>query len=241
MTDAPTSKTCTKCGEDKPLGEFHKASKGYLNRVSQCRDCSKAYYAANLERKLKKAADYRKRHPDRVAKAKANWYEKNKVKVKQYHAELYARERAERIRKAQDRYWADPDRYREWHRNYSRNNRGHLNSACRRRYRENVKFRTREAIRGCLHRTLKMSSRGKRGTTEQLLGYTTEDLICRIEYQFQPGMSWSNHGDWHIDHKIPIARFLDRGETRPHIINALSNLQPMWAEENMRKGARWVG
>lgn len=241
MTDAPASKTCTKCEEDKPLSEFHKSNKGYLNRVSQCKDCAKAYYAANRERKLRKVADYRKRHPDRVAKVKANWYTKNKDQVKQYHAELYARERDERIRKARDRYWEDPDRSRELARNYARNNRGRLNSASRRRYRENVRFRTKEAIRGCLHRTLRMSSRSKRGTTEQLLGYTTEDLICRIEYQFKPGMSWDNHGEWHIDHKIPIARFLDRGETRPHIINALSNLQPMWAEENMRKGARWVG
>lgn len=74
-----------------------------------------------------------------------------------------------------------------------------------------------------------------------MLGYTSEMLRTRIEYQFQEGMSWDNYGDWHIDHKIPVARLLARGETRPHIINALSNLQPMWAEENMRKGARWVG
>lgn len=77
--------------------------------------------------------------------------------------------------------------------------------------------------------------------TREVLGYTPERMAQRIECQFTNGMSWDNYGEWHIDHKIPISRFIERGETRPHIVNALSNLQPMWASDNLSKGNRWIG
>ncbi|AVH85447.1 hypothetical protein Rostov1_00057 [Vibrio phage Rostov-1] len=48
-------------------------------------------------------------------------------------------------------------------------------------------------------------------------------------------MSWDNWGEWHIDHIKPVAQFKREGITDPKIINALSNLQPLWAEENLKK------
>ena len=46
-------------------------------------------------------------------------------------------------------------------------------------------------------------------------------------------MDWSNHGKWHIDHKIPISW----AKTEEEIIKLshYTNLQPMWAEENIKK------
>lgn len=79
------------------------------------------------------------------------------------------------------------------------------------------------------------------GGYSQKLDYTAEKLKARIECQFKSGMSWDNYGDWEIDHKIPMSMFISRGELRPHIINALSNLQPMWKFDNRSKGARYVG
>lgn len=79
----------------------------------------------------------------------------------------------------------------------------------------------------------------KRSTrSAEFLGYTPRQLIARIEHQFADGMDWSNYGEWHIDHTIPIAHFLSKGESRPHIINALCNLKPMWAWDNLSKGSR---
>lgn len=65
-----------------------------------------------------------------------------------------------------------------------------------------------------------------------------------LEAQFAPGMTWENHGNgdgrWHVDHKIPLSAF--NYET-PDDIDfkrcwALSNLQPMWAADNIKKGAK---
>lgn len=75
---------------------------------------------------------------------------------------------------------------------------------------------------------------------EALVGYTVNDLMTHLEKHFQPGMTWKNMGRWHIDHKIPKAAFNYKS---PEDIDfrrcwALKNLQPMWAEENLKKSAR---
>jgi hypothetical protein len=79
-------------------------------------------------------------------------------------------------------------------------------------------------------------------TWEALVDYTLDDLMRHLEKQFQQGMSWDNYGKtgWHIDHLIPVSAF--NFKTYDDIdfkrAWALSNLQPMWAKENMSKGAK---
>jgi hypothetical protein len=87
-----------------------------------------------------------------------------------------------------------------------------------------------------LRRLIAGSGIKKKSRTAEALGYDRNKLMARIECQFGPGMSWENHGEWHIDHRKPISAFIAAGDVRPHIINALSNLRPMWAGENLRKG-----
>jgi hypothetical protein len=76
---------------------------------------------------------------------------------------------------------------------------------------------------------------------EGLVGYTVDDVKTHLERRFSPGMTWENQGScWHIDHKIPVAAF--NFET-PDDIDfkrcwSLKNLRPLWATENMSKGAR---
>lgn len=72
-----------------------------------------------------------------------------------------------------------------------------------------------------------------------MIGYTPSELRERIESMFSPGMTWDNYGDWHIDHIKPVSAFLNEGETDPSIINSLSNLQPLWSCENLKKGAKF--
>lgn len=85
---------------------------------------------------------------------------------------------------------------------------------------------------------------GKNGRGwEKLTGYTAKQLIKHLEKQFQPGMTWENYGAWHIDHETPISVF---NFTQPQDIDfkrcwALSNLQPMWAYDNLSKGAKING
>lgn len=96
-------------------------------------------------------------------------------------------------------------------------------------------------VRAMMRRTLAASGKPKDFVTFEKIGYTCDQLRSRIECQFKNGMSWENHGEWEIDHKIPISVMISRGEVRPDKINMLSNLQPIWKEHNRSKGARYVG
>jgi hypothetical protein len=62
------------------------------------------------------------------------------------------------------------------------------------------------------------------------IGCSPEFLKEYIEALFDESMGWENHGLWHIDHIMPLAK----GGT-----NHYSNLQPLWAEANLQKNAKW--
>jgi hypothetical protein len=74
--------------------------------------------------------------------------------------------------------------------------------------------------------------------TLELLGESYDFIMKYIESKFKKGMSWSNYGHktWHIDHIIPLST----AKTVDELIKLChySNLQPMWAYDNLRKQGR---
>ena len=66
------------------------------------------------------------------------------------------------------------------------------------------------------------------------LGCSLEELKKHLETQFKSGMSWDNYGDWHIDHIVPLASAQNEAEIKK--LCHFTNLQPLWAEENLSKG-----
>lgn len=101
-----------------------------------------------------------------------------------------------------------------------------------------LRSRLRSIIKRAIRRCVK-AGHEKSGRTITLLGYSPDDLRCHLECLFKPGMSWSNYGEWEVDHVIPIAWFPI--STSLSEINALSNLQPLWAVDNRKKGRQLVG
>lgn len=105
-------------------------------------------------------------------------------------------------------------------------------------------FRIMLVVRSKVIEVLKRTLAGgykKRPTTSyavDVIGCSMEHLISHLESQFKSGMSWANHTrtGWHIDHKIPYRQFdlrtLDGLKAWYH----WTNLQPLWADENKRKG-----
>ena len=82
--------------------------------------------------------------------------------------------------------------------------------------------------------------RDKKDRSIEYLGCTIGEFMDHIESQFKEGMTWENHGEWHINHIIPIKYEnpnLEDVITRLH----WTNTQPLWADENMAKGNRFVG
>ena len=101
----------------------------------------------------------------------------------------------------------------------------------------------RNNLSGQLRKALKYSKQKKNNKTFTLLGYTKYDLKNHLESQFTYGMSWDNIGEWHIDHIRPVSSFNFDSTEHPDFKKcwALNNLQPLWAEDNMKKHTKWDG
>ena len=115
------------------------------------------------------------------------------------------------------------DTYNAWHRN---------------NLRENVSYRLTAHMRTLMHRALGKAKAGRSWRT--FVDYTLEELMTHLERQFLHGMTWENKGDWHIDHIIPRSSFEYSSPDDQEFKKcwALSNLQPLWAVDNIRKNAK---
>ncbi len=74
--------------------------------------------------------------------------------------------------------------------------------------------------------------------TMLLIGCEIDYFMYHIQKQFKRGMHWDNHGEWHIDHKSPCAKFDLSKPSEQRKCFHFSNLQPLWAIENIRKGSK---
>lgn len=73
---------------------------------------------------------------------------------------------------------------------------------------------------------------------DEYIGCTPEELLSHLENQFEPGMTWDNHGiyGWHIDHIIPLISA--KTEEEIYKLGHYTNLQPLWAIDNLKKGSK---
>ena len=65
------------------------------------------------------------------------------------------------------------------------------------------------------------------------LGCTFKKIRTHLESKFESGMSWDNHGAWHIDHITPLSNAKDEKQLN-HLFR-WQNVRPLWAEANLRK------
>jgi len=106
------------------------------------------------------------------------------------------------------------------------------NTRFRRRFETDTNYRISHNLRGRMHKALRS------GSQVADLGCSIEEFKCFIENQFIEGMSWDNYGKWHLDHVRPLAAFNLEDRTQFLEVANWTNYQPLWAEDNIRKGAK---
>ncbi|MBZ9888092.1 hypothetical protein LB559_09085 [Mesorhizobium sp. BR1-1-3] len=157
----------------------------------------------------------------------------------------------EAAREYQRRWWAaNPDLTLEYQRKWRGKNEEEVRAYSKRWFAENrnkargyqskrrstPRGRLESNIRSGMYRGIAKGSKSGRKTFD-ILGYTVDDLRAHLEGLFQDGMTWENYGEWHVDHKIPLAA---HNYVTPDDIDfkrawAISNLQPLWAKDNLSK------
>lgn len=165
---------------------------------------------------------------------------------------------------AQKKYESKPeikakrsDFYKEWSKNkndylkekhtkWREENREHVNKYSReyerKRCATDPKYKLGRNTRTALWACLKERNVAKYRSTFVSLGYTIEELMSHLEKQFTEGMSWDNYGKWHVDHIKPITSFNFESVDDEGFKECwkLENLQPLWEEDNLSKGPRYL-
>jgi len=100
-------------------------------------------------------------------------------------------------------------------------------------------FKILKTLRTRLWHALKNQKADKKYRTKQLTGCELPFLKGFLEAKFTEGMSWENHGEWHLDHIKPCCSFDLKNEEEQKKCFHYTNLQPLWAVENLSKGGKY--
>jgi hypothetical protein len=123
--------------------------------------------------------------------------------------------------------------------NYYQENKDHINEMSRMRhagvYRDSEQYKIIANIKSLINTSLKYGIKSKK--VEYLTGVQLHVLRYYLESKFEPGMSWDNRKEWHIDHIVPVSSFDITQLADIKKCYHYTNLRPMWANENLHKAA----
>ena len=209
-------KTCFKCKTEKELDDFHRSNQTKDGRQAYCKKCR------SKDKKI-----YRDKNKDRINAQAREYVQKNKEAVLARSREYY-RKNIEYYNEYHQKYRQKPEvkkRRAEW---------------IKEKYHSDPSFRLHccfsALMRQCIHKNYK-------GTFEEVLPYTVQELKQHLENQFDENMTWENYGSyWQVDHIIPRSYFkfdnyLDKEFQKCW---ALENLRPLEASANASKGNRMI-
>ena len=214
------------------------------------------YYLQNKEKKAleyqnnkeKKALEYQS-NKEKLKLKQKNYYNANKEKNKLYRQENkqkilnYRLKNKEKLTETYKKYYLkNKDAINKKHKIYMQKNRERTNELVLQRMKTDVQFKLKHILRNRLRRALKLKNLNNKQEAIKYLGCTVEHLKQYLENQFDSQMNWENHGTygWHIDHVLPLSNFDLTKEKDLKIVCHYTNLQPLWAKDNLTKGNKII-
>lgn len=207
-----------------------------------------AYQHEWCGRNKEKIKTYNNKHdqtPERkaqFAKSHKEYYQKHKEEIRLYQHQ-YSKDNKERLKLLRKKSYLKHRKKRlKQVKDYQKTPAGKaVQNRHNKKRRATPHFRLRERVsRGVYYKLKNHKGKKYNASIDKLLPYTIEELTTRLESMFKPGMTWDNMGKWHLDHIIPDSSFDYETTSCPGFKKswALENLQPLWAEENLRKGSK---
>jgi hypothetical protein len=192
----------------------------YKNIIKRL-EYSRIYYLNHKESRKIKDRIYNLKNKERIAEKARELYLKNFESITKYKHEWYLKNKLRILIKRKI---------------YESQHKKEINEYNRNKRKINVNFKISHNLRNRILKVLKGTNKSK--STLKLLGCSIEQLKKHLEKQFTEGMSFSNYGKWHIDHIRPCSSYdLSKTEEQALCFH-YTNLQPLWALDNICKGAK---
>lgn len=205
------TKICSKCGDEQDLCFFQKDKSKKDGYRPDCKSCCKEYSDLNYYRFKERNSNYKKN-------------------VRKNNPEKFAeREKIYRLN--------NPDKVKLRRKTYYENNKEKQFKYVRERKKIDPIFKLSNNIRRRINIFLSLNDITKKNKTFDIVGCSPEFLKEYLEKQFTEGMSWELMGQHiHIDHIIPLSSATTEEEV--YKLCHYTNLQPLWAKDNLSKGKK---
>jgi molybdopterin converting factor small subunit len=218
---------CTFCNQEKEESEFN----NYKNK-KRCKSCIKIYNKNYRTTNLEKFKQYKK--TDKTKLKNKEYKQRLKKQIQDWGKEYFQKNKEKILKYRQD----NKEKIRETDRKRAIE-----------RFITEPNYKLRIVISAYLHATFKKK---KRESLLKYLPYTLDELKQHLESQFEPWMTWNNHGrylkswnedesstwTWQIDHIIPqsIFKYDSIQDDNFKKCWALENLRPYSAKQNVLDG-----
>jgi hypothetical protein len=211
-----------------------------------CIECErirkKIYRDKNRDKINESAKLYRKNNPEKYKESVEKYLAKNPHMTSKERMKKYMESDELRLKyRLNQREWAlkNIDKLREKRKEYYHNNKEKENEKNNIWKKNKMKtdgfFRMKKNLRDRIRDYLKGNIKSKR--TKEIIGIDYEEFRNYISNMFTEGMSWDNYGNWHLDHIIPLCEAKNEEEIIK--LNHYTNLQPLWAEDNLKKNRKY--
>lgn len=206
-----SKKICSLCKKGKTFSKFYHKKGGAFGLDSKCKDCVALYHKKYFQKNKSEILLNRQNYM-------VEYRESNKEKISEYNKKYYDQNRKQILKHKKSK------EYRKHSRRYEKNKR-----------KNDISFRIMGSLRSRLNLAIKNNT--KHGKTKDLIGCSIDFLKEYLSNMFQEGMSWNNYGKngWHIDHIMPCSSFDLTILEQQKLCFHYSNLQPLWAKENISK------
>lgn len=236
------TKLCNKCNLELPISEFYKEG-GKLK--TPCKKCRSDINRINHKKwkqtevgKLK-TKECKKRYKQKLSNEKkiireekksekeVLLIERNRVRLLQRELKVKETEEYKKLKE----YWKTD----EWKEIKKQKDRERQSKNFKHKWDNDELFAIKVRLRNLIRNSFRRQGYKKFNiSTEEIVGMGYDDFKKYLESKFIDGMDWDNRGEWHIDHIVPLSS----ANTEEELISLshYTNLQPLWAEDNLKKG-----
>ncbi len=232
-------KKCKKCLIEQESENFNKGNDPKDGLKYFCKECQKKINKKYNDANKENYKIWSKANPDKIKEKTKRYYKKiknnvvtdvDKIKIKAKRAKFYIKHKDKILKTVKDYSIKNSAKITKRYQEYKLTGKT-------KEYRDKTKHII--AWRNLLYNTLKRFGQKKEDKTITSLGYSATVLKNHITSLFTEGMTWDNYGEWHIDHIKTVFSF-DK-ETPMNIVNALSNLRPLWSTTREINGVLYEG
>lgn len=205
--------------------------------LKKCRENSRRYHYKNKDARLAASRDWKVNNNSSQKEYRKLFYQRNKDAEK-VNNQIWIKnnlEKYKKIKSESDKKWRENNSEKLKLRRSTKEYKEKRNARARERHKNDIQYAIDKRLRNLLNQAIRLYSGTKQCSVDKLIGCSIQDLKNYLESLFKDGMNWNNKHLWHIDHILPCSSFDLTNIVEQQKCFHYTNLQPLWAKENLMK------